>query len=87
MALATSQPPSDADPAARVDQLRHEIEQHNYTYFVLDSPTVTDVAGVPYDKITSVRDVRHLAQIDDQNVLLVMGKNGGASALQTIALP
>src|ERR1051325_5964048 len=57
------------------------------SYPAIDSPTVTDVAGVPYDKISSVRDVRHLAQIDDSNVLLVMGKNGGASSLQTMALP
>ena len=57
------------------------------SYPAIDSPTVTDVAGVPYDKISSVRDVRHLAQIDDSNVLLVMGKSGGASTLQTMALP
>ena len=57
------------------------------SYPAIDSPTVTDVAGVPYDKISSVRDVRHLAQLDDSNVLLVMGKNGGASALQTMPLP
>jgi hypothetical protein len=57
------------------------------SYPAIDSPTVTDVAGVPYDKITSVKDVRHLAQLDDSNVLLVIGKNGGASTLQTMALP
>ncbi|MBV9280728.1 MAG: NAD-dependent DNA ligase LigA [Chloroflexi bacterium] len=57
MALATSQPPSDADPAARVDQLRHEIEQHNYTYFVLDSPTVTDAE---YDQL--MRELRALEE-------------------------
>jgi hypothetical protein len=57
------------------------------SYPAIDSPTVTDVAGVPYDKITSVRDVRHLAQLDDSSVLLVIGKNGGASTLQTMALP
>lgn len=57
------------------------------SYPAIDSPTVTDVAGVPYDKITSVKDVRHLAQLDDSNVLLVIGKNGGASTLQTMVLP
>lgn len=31
-----------ADPAERVQQLRHEIEQHNYNYYVLDAPTITD---------------------------------------------
>jgi DNA ligase (NAD+) len=30
------------DPSVRVDQLRHEIEQHNYNYFVRDAPTVPD---------------------------------------------
>jgi hypothetical protein len=57
------------------------------SYPAIDSPTVTDVAGVPYDKITSVHDVRHIAQLDDSSVLLVMGKNGGASTLSTMALP
>ncbi|HLJ69643.1 MAG TPA: NAD-dependent DNA ligase LigA [Chloroflexota bacterium] len=30
------------DPAARADQLRHELEQHNYNYYVLDSPVISD---------------------------------------------
>jgi DNA ligase (NAD+) len=30
------------DAAARVDELRHSIEQHNYEYYVLDAPTVAD---------------------------------------------
>jgi DNA ligase (NAD+) len=30
------------DASERVDQLRHDIEQHNYRYHVLDSPTVSD---------------------------------------------
>ncbi|HEX6507733.1 MAG TPA: NAD-dependent DNA ligase LigA [Chloroflexota bacterium] len=34
--------PEEIDPAARVDELRHEIEQHNYNYYVLDRPTITD---------------------------------------------
>src|SRR5215470_6739726 len=46
------------------------------SYPAIDSPTVTDVAGVPYDKVTSVKDVRHLAQVDDSNVLLLSGKTG-----------
>ncbi len=32
----------DATPASRVDWLRHEIEQHNYNYYVLDAPTIAD---------------------------------------------
>lgn len=44
-----------SDPAARVDQLRHEIEQHNYTYFVLDNPSVPDAE---YDLL--MRELRAL---------------------------
>ncbi len=31
-------------------------------YKPIDSPTVTDVAGVPYDKLSNLKDVRQLAQ-------------------------
>src|SRR5260370_11639255 len=51
------------------------------SYPAIDSPTVTDVAGVPYDKITSVHDVRHIAQLDDSHLVLVMGNNAGPSTL------
>lgn len=43
------------DPAVRVDELRHEIEQHNYNYFVLDSPSVPDAE---YDRL--MRELRTL---------------------------
>ena len=33
-------------------------------YKPIDSPTVVDVAGAPYDKITALTNVRHLAQFD-----------------------
>lgn len=36
------EPQSHIDPSSRVDQLRHEIEQHNYNYYVLDAPTISD---------------------------------------------
>jgi hypothetical protein len=52
----------------------------------IDSPTVTDVAGAPYDKITALTNVRHLAQVDDGHALVVSA-NGGNTSLQTIALP
>jgi DNA ligase (NAD+) len=45
----------DSDPAERVDQLRHEIEQHNYNYFVLDNPAVSDAE---YDLL--MRELRDL---------------------------
>jgi hypothetical protein len=60
------------------------------SYPAISSPTVTDVAGVPYDKITSVSNVLHLAQIDSSNVLLLTGKRGanaGPVGLATMALP
>jgi hypothetical protein len=58
------------------------------TYPAINAPTVTDVAGVPYDKITSLSNVRHLAQVDDSSVLLLTGKQGsGPTNLSTIALP
>ena len=40
----TTTPKTDLseDAAPRVDWLRHEIEQHNYRYHVLDSPTIPD---------------------------------------------
>jgi hypothetical protein len=56
------------------------------TYPEIASPTVTDVAGVPYDKITAVTNVRHLAQLDSANVLLLTSKPGAVN-LTTIALP
>ena len=58
------------------------------TYPAINEPTVTDVAGVPYDKITNLSNVRHIAQVDDSNVLLLVAKSGaGAASLTTIALP
>jgi hypothetical protein len=50
---------------------------------------VTDVAGVPYDTISDLKDVQHLAQLDDSDALILTGKSrsGGLMNLQTIALP
>jgi DNA ligase (NAD+) len=44
--------------AARVDELRHEIEQHDYRYYVLDAPTVDDAA---YDEL--MRELRELEAV------------------------
>jgi DNA ligase (NAD+) len=44
-----------SDPSARVDELRHEIEQHNYNYYVLDAPTISDAA---YDAL--IEELRRL---------------------------
>ncbi|PZS03579.1 MAG: DNA ligase (NAD(+)) LigA, partial [Chloroflexi bacterium] len=46
-----------ADAAARIDYLRHEIEQHNYNYHVLDAPTILDA---DYDSL--MRELRALEQ-------------------------
>jgi len=58
------------------------------SYPAINEPTITDVAGVPYDKIANLTNVRHLAQFDDSNVVLLMGKQGsGPTSLSTVALP
>jgi len=50
----------------------------------IESPTVVNVAGAPYDKITSLTNVQHLARVDDGHALVV---TRGTVNLQTIALP
>jgi hypothetical protein len=67
------------------------------TYQPIDSPTKTDVAGVPFDKLSDFKDVRYLARMDDSNALILTGKPSGLIYapgppvgplnLQTIALP
>ena len=50
----------------------------------IDSPTVVNVAGAPYDKITALTQVRHLAAIDESTALVV---SSAPVSLKTIALP
>jgi hypothetical protein len=57
------------------------------TYPAINAPTITDVAGVPYDKITDLTNVRHIARVDETSVLLLSGKTGSSMNLSTIALP
>jgi hypothetical protein len=52
------------------------------TYKPIDSPTVVNVAGVPYDKLENFKEVKQLAQLDATDAVILSGKN-----LQTIALP
>jgi hypothetical protein len=66
-------------------------------YPAIDSPQRTDVAGVPYDTISNIQNVQHLAQLDDSDAVIVTGKSTGQPwapgpptgpiNLQTIALP
>src|SRR5580692_11868374 len=56
------------------------------SYKPIDSPTVTDVAGVPYDKLGNFKNVQQLAQLDDSDAVILTGKPGPFN-LQTIALP
>jgi hypothetical protein len=56
------------------------------TYKPIDSPTVVDVAGVPYDSLGDLKNVRQLAQLDDADAVILTGKAGPLN-LQTIALP
>jgi hypothetical protein len=56
------------------------------SYKPIDSPTVTDVAGVPYDSLRDLKNVRQLAQLDSSNAVILAGKSGPLN-IQTIALP
>ena len=63
-------------------------------YKPIDSPTVVDQAGAPYDKITSVTNVRHLTQFDATRAVVLTSAGGGGFgpatgpfSIQTIALP
>jgi len=68
------------------------------SYPAIESPTVTNVAGVPYDSLAQFTNVQHLTRLDDSDALLLVGKPGAGPAyapgppvgpinLQTIALP
>ncbi|HXD72795.1 MAG TPA: hypothetical protein VN628_03620 [Vicinamibacterales bacterium] len=63
-------------------------------YKPIDSPTVVDVAGAPYDKIASVTNVRHLTAFDATRAVVLTSAGGGGFGpatgpfnIQTIALP
>jgi hypothetical protein len=68
------------------------------SYPAIESPTTTNVAGVPYDSLAQFTNVQHLTRLDDSSALLLVGKPGPGPAyapgpavgpinLQTIALP
>jgi DNA ligase (NAD+) len=49
---------SPEEARRRIEELREEIEQHNYNYFVLNQPTISDAE---YDKL-----LRELQQLEEQ---------------------
>jgi hypothetical protein len=60
------------------------------SYVPIDSPTVTDVAGVPFDRLSELKNVQHLTQVDATKALILTGTAGPAKGplnLETIALP
>ena len=68
------------------------------SYKPIDSPTVTDVAGVPYDSLRDLKNVQQLAQLNGTSAVILTGKPGPGPAynpgpspgplnIQTIALP
>jgi len=63
------------------------------TYPAIVEPQRTDVAGVPFDKVTALSNVKHLAAVDGSNVLILTGGAGGRGApaspinIATVALP
>ena len=57
-------------------------------YKPITSPTVMDTGGVPFQKISELKGVQHLAHLDDSNALVLMAGNGNGSLdLRAIALP
>jgi hypothetical protein len=68
------------------------------TYPTISEPQRTDVAGVPYDKVSGLENVQHITALDTSNVLVMTGHPGsgpvynpgppiGPINLQTVALP
>ncbi|HUP02749.1 MAG TPA: hypothetical protein VMU19_02090 [Bryobacteraceae bacterium] len=72
---------------------------HIETYPVIDSPTRNPgTAGMPFEKITSVTNVKQLAQVDSSSAVVLIAASGagpayapgppvGPMTLKTIALP
>ena len=68
------------------------------SYKPIDSPTKVNVAGAPFDTITTLEDVQHLAQLSDASAVILTATRGagprwspgpstGPMSLQTISLP
>ena len=50
------------------------------SYRAIESPERTNVAGVPFDKIENLKNVRHLARLDENDVLVMTGNRGAGPA-------
>ena len=57
---------------------------HLETYQAITKPT--DVTGVPFQTVDTLKDVRHLQAYDDKQALVLSEANGGLD-LRTVALP
>jgi hypothetical protein len=58
------------------------------SYKPITSPEVMDTGGVPFQKISELKGVQHLAHLDDSNALVLMdGSSSGSLDLRAIALP
>jgi hypothetical protein len=51
------------------------------------SEHITDTAGLPYQKITELKDVVQLDLLDKDNALVITGQPNGTQNLETIPLP
>jgi hypothetical protein len=57
-------------------------------YRPITSPEVMDTGGVPFQTISELKGVQHLARLDDSNALALMdGTSNGSLDLRGIALP
>ena len=54
---------TDKNTKERIEQLRRELEMHNYNYYVLDDPVISDGE---YDKL-----FRELSELEENNPLLI----------------
>jgi hypothetical protein len=55
-------------------------------YKPITSPTVMDTGGVPFQTISELKGVQHLAHLDDSHALVLMDGNGSVD-LRAIELP
>ena len=52
----------------------------------ITAPVETETAGIPYETITSMKEIVQLAKLDDQHSL-VLARANGALNMQVLPLP